>query len=156
MSHFRIRTMLDRCVLATLVVPMLTVAAGCATVPAAVPPPASPTSLTSPPSAPVEISDQADNSSLVLHPGQTVHLSLHNLYWNDPVSTTPGILSADGPASRTRSGQCPVGSGCGSVSARFVAVRPGTTQLRAHRSSCGEAKPCGTDQGEFAVTITVD
>lgn len=143
--------------LTALSLPVVVFAAGCAaSTPTTNPASTLPTTPSSPTTAPIQISERAADSTLVLHPGQTVQLSLHSTYWSDPVSSTPDVLSPDGPVSRTQVGRCPVGSGCGIVSVRFVAVERGSARLAAHRSSCGEAMACTGNQGRFTVTITVD
>ncbi|HEY4459350.1 MAG TPA: hypothetical protein VGN81_33870 [Pseudonocardiaceae bacterium] len=126
---------------------------GCSATPAPGPATTPPTSISAPA---IDIAEQANNSTLHLHPGQIVHIGLHNTYWSDPVSTAPAILSIEGTVTRTHEGGCPIGSGCGTVSARFVATKPGTARLEAHRSSCGEAMACSPSQRQFTVTVTIN
>jgi type IV pilus biogenesis protein CpaD/CtpE len=127
---------------------------GCATTPSTTTnATASATMTDAPMSQPVDITELANHGTVRLRIGQVVQLSLPSTYWSDPVSSMTNIVANDGPVSRVASGRCPIGGGCGTVSARFRAVSAGTAQLRAQRSSCGEALPCRPSQRQFTVTI---
>jgi hypothetical protein len=107
------------------------------------------------PGQPGVITEHANHTTVRLRAGQVIQVSLQNLYWSDPASASTGVLALDGPVSRQPDRRCPVGSGCGTLTAHFRAVGPGTTQLEAHRSSCGEAMGCRPDQRDFTVTLVV-
>jgi hypothetical protein len=117
--------------------------------------PATATSTAVPASQPADITEQTNHGTVNLHTGQVVRLSLQSTYWSDPVSSLTSVVAADGRVSRVRSGRCPIGGGCGTVSVRFRAEGPGTARLQAHRSSCGEAMGCSPSQQEFTVTVVV-
>lgn len=113
------------------------------------------TTTNAPMPQPADITERANHGTQRLRIGQVVQLSLSGTYWSDPVSSMTNIVASDGPVSRVASGRCPIGGGCGTVSARFRATRAGTAQLRAQRSSCGEALACSPSQRQFTVTIVV-
>jgi hypothetical protein len=102
------------------------------------------------------LTEQANNTTVRMHAGQIVQLSLRNLYWADPVSTSTGVLVLDGAVSRTPDHRGPIGSGSGTLVAHFRAAAPGTARIQTHRSSCGEAMGCRTGQGDFSVTVVVN
>jgi hypothetical protein len=102
---------------------------------------------------PTALTEQANNTTVRVRAGQIVQLTLRNLYWADPVSTSTGVLALDGTVSRTPDRRGPIGSGSGTLVARFRASGPGTARIQTHRSSCGEAMGCRPGQGDFSVTI---
>ncbi len=58
-------------------------------------------------------------------------------------------------APTTASGaSCPAfpGSGCGTVTATYTAGHTGTTELTAHRDTCGEALRCVGPQADWKIT----
>jgi hypothetical protein len=129
---------------------------GCATTPSTTTnASASATMTDAPMSQPAHITELANHGTVRLRIGQVVQLSLPSTYWSDPVSSMTNIVANDGPVSRVAGGRCPIGGGCGTVSAWFRATRAGTAQLRAQRSSCGEALACRPSQRQFTVTILV-
>lgn len=144
---------------AALIVIGVGLMAACGTAPAVTPAqPATtiPTSQsTTPATAPVALADAANHTTVRVHAGQLVQLSLKSLYWSDPVSSSTGVLASDGAVTRAPDHRCPMGGGCGTLTARFRAAGPGTAQLTAHRSSCGEAMGCSVEQRDFTVTVIV-
>lgn len=131
--------------------------AGCGSAPTDTPThlPTATTSAPAPATQPTVIAEQANHTTLRLRTGQVIQLYLHSLYWSDPVSVPTGVLAQDGPVSRVPDHRCPMGGGCGTLTVRLHAAGPGTTQLQAHRSSCGEAMGCSVDQRDFMVTVVV-
>lgn len=131
--------------------------AGCGLAPTGTPAPitTATTSAPAPAAQPGVITEQANHTTLRLHTGQVIRLDLHSLYWSDPVSVPTGVLVQDGPVSRVPDRRCPMGVGCGTLTVRLHAAGSGTTQLQAHRSSCGEAMGCSVDQRDFTVTVVV-
>jgi hypothetical protein len=152
-----VNTLRRRLHTATLIVVGTWLIAACATAPASTPaaPPTLPASDTTPAPQPVAIAEPANHTTVQAHAGQLVQLNLKSLYWSDPVSSSSGVLAADGAVNRTPDRRCPMGGGCGTLTARFRAASPGTAQVTAHRSSCGEAMGCSTDQRDFTVTVVV-
>jgi PBP1b-binding outer membrane lipoprotein LpoB len=102
---------------------------------------------------PTALTERANNTTVRVHTGQIVQLTLRSLYWADPVSTSTGVLALDDAVSRTPDHRGPIGSGSGTVVARFRASGPGTARIQTHRSSCGEAMGCRPGQSDFSVTI---
>jgi hypothetical protein len=47
------------------------------------------------------------------------------------------------------------GQGCGTVTAVFAAIAPGSARLTASRISCGEALRCTGSDGVYVLTVTV-
>jgi hypothetical protein len=89
--------------------------------------------------------------------GARVVVALHNTYWRIRGSSDPSVVrqtvgQRTAPAAPNT---CLPGVGCGTVTASFRAVAPGTTHLRADRRSCGEARTCTGGQGRYLVTIRV-
>lgn len=132
--------------------------AGCASTQAQAPQPpvsASPSS-TSP--RQVTLDEHASGSTVTLSVGSTLQVTLHSTYWQPPTSSAVAVLRPVGTATPsvtpTASG-CHPGSGCGTLSARFTALRSGTTTVTASRTSCGEAMACTPAQRTFTVTVQV-
>jgi hypothetical protein len=109
-----------------------------------------------PASRPIDITDQDNRGTVHLRTGQVIQFSLHSTYWSEPASVPTSVLAIDGAVSRVTGGRCPIGNGCGTVSARFRAVGAGVARLRAQRSTCGEAMLCAPDQRQFVVTVVVN
>jgi hypothetical protein len=109
------------------------------------------------PSAPVSVDDGSNGATVLVQPGQTLIVTLHSTYWqlSPPPGSTPLRVQAP-PTPQTRTG-CPSipGTGCGTVSATYVATGPGTTTVTAHRDSCGEALRCVGEQGNWRITVRV-
>jgi len=107
--------------------------------------------------SPVVIGDAVNGGSVHACVGQTIRLELGSTYWQDVASSDEGVLAADGPTSIAPAspGTCVPGGGCGSVERTFRARAAGTATLSAHRTTCGEALQCSTDQRTFSVRIVV-
>lgn len=159
MNQRRVRPSHRRFAIAVLIVVGVGLISGCATTtPTTTAGTTAVTTTTAPTVAPqpIGITDQDNGTTLHLRTGQDVQLSLHSTYWSDPVTAPTSVLVIEGRVSRVAGGRCPIGSGCGTVSARFRATSPGTARLRAQRTSCGEARGCTPSQGQFTVTIVVN
>jgi hypothetical protein len=89
--------------------------------------------------------------------GATVKLVLHNTYWAVHDSPDPSVLAMAGQPVYSGAGavKCIPGTGCGTVTATFKAVAPGSARISADRSSCGEALECTGGAGTFEVTVVV-
>jgi hypothetical protein len=101
---------------------------------------------------------QRDNGHTVrVSRGTTIDVVLHSTYWTFTPQTDSGALRPDrAPSVDASPGSgCVAGQGCGTVTARFTAVRDGTARIRATRTACGEALKCSPADGTFAVTIAV-
>jgi hypothetical protein len=89
--------------------------------------------------------------------GTGVVVQLHNTYWRIGGSSDPAVVRQTGSQriAPSKPGTCLPGIGCGTVTASFRAVGPGTAHLHASRRSCGEARTCTGGQGRYDVTIRV-
>lgn len=103
---------------------------------------------------------ETDNGhTITVTVGQRLQVVLHSTYWHftDPTGTT---LRAAGQQTATQplnspNGHCVPGEGCGTVTAWYDAVAPGTTTVTANRTSCGEARGCGPNDGSYQLTVVV-
>jgi len=102
----------------------------------------------------LRVGDGDNGGTVRATPGQTIELVLGSTYWHIDGSSDPSVLTAAGDPVSTR-GECTPGSGCGTLSQRFVGAGRGSATLSASRTTCGEARACSPDQGRFAVTVTV-
>jgi hypothetical protein len=106
----------------------------------------------------VVVRDDANGKTVDASVGQTVELILGSTYWTVSGSSASGVLQQDGATTPLpRPTNCPKipGLGCVPVHTFFKAVAPGTASITASRTTCGEAKPCATDQESFKVTVVV-
>jgi hypothetical protein len=89
--------------------------------------------------------------------GARILLELHNTYWRIRGSSDSAVVRQTGPERLAPGppGKCLPGVGCGTVTASFRAVGPGTAHLRAGRTTCGEARVCTGGQGRYDVAIRV-
>jgi len=89
--------------------------------------------------------------------GARVVVALHSTYWRIRGSSDPAVVRQTGREriAPARQGTCLPGVGCGTVTASFRAVGRGTANLRAGRTTCGEARACTGGQGRYVVTIHV-
>ena len=106
---------------------------------------------------PIVVGDAANGRTVQACVGQTIRLELASTYWQDVSSSDEAVLAADGPSSVAPAspGTCVPGGGCGSVERTFQASASGTATVSAHRTTCGEALQCSTDQRTFSVRIVV-
>jgi hypothetical protein len=91
-----------------------------------------------------------------MHPGQTLMVTLGSTYWTIQGSSDSQVIAPVGAAITTpQSCSAPPGSGCGTVSQEFRAVKSGTAQVTASRVSCGEAMRCVGPAGQYKLTVQV-
>lgn len=107
----------------------------------------------------VSLDEHAAGTTVSVPAGATVLLVLHSTYWGAPHSSAVGLLQPLGAATSSAAAvgpSCHPGSGCGSVSSRFLALNSsGSAALTSSRTSCGEAMPCPPGKRDFTVTIVV-
>ncbi|MFI9270955.1 hypothetical protein ACIGXM_09640 [Kitasatospora sp. NPDC052896] len=122
------------------------------------PAPAAAVTLTARPGgAVVQVTEQDAGTPVTVPTGDTVQLVLHSTYWTPPRSSDPAHLrplGAPGTAPSAGTG-CHPGTGCGTVTADFLALTPGTCRLTTTRTSCGEALACIPEAANLTVTIVV-
>jgi hypothetical protein len=99
----------------------------------------------------------ADNGQTVdLAPGQELDLALDNTYWQIAQSAAPTIVREVGrPVTTPNISGCVPGGGCGTVRANYIGIAPGTADITASRTTCGEARPCTGSDGSYRVTVVV-
>jgi len=102
----------------------------------------------------VTLDDSANGTTVHVHFGDTVTVTLGSTYWSflptDGLALQPFAPAQTAPASTCKT---PVGSGCGTVTASYNVGHIGTSVLRAHRDTCGEALRCVGDQANWSVTV---
>ena len=99
--------------------------------------------------------DADSGRSFDLHVGDRLTLVLGSTYWMVQPPAAPSILAVAAAPTASPSPGCVPGSGCGTVTAEFVADGAGTTTVVATRASCGEARLCIGSEGHFGITVTV-
>ena len=111
------------------------------------------------PSGPRSITLTSDLSGTTAHAptGDLVHVRLTGTQWTfDP--PTGDVLVTKGPSVVSAGANCStavVGEGCGTTTATFHAVTPGTAVIHATRTTCGEARRCTGSEGDFTITLAV-
>ncbi|MFJ1796342.1 hypothetical protein [Kitasatospora griseola] len=104
---------------------------------------------------PVVLDESADRTRITVAPGTTVRTELHSTYWSPATSTDPGLLAPAGQPTTAAAPSCRPGSGCGTVTTAFTARTAGSARLTAHRTSCGEARPCPPGQQDYTVDVDI-
>ena len=103
----------------------------------------------------VGLTETDEGHTVGAHPGDVIVATLHNTYWRF-APPGPGLTQIGQetitPAPR---GTCLPGVGCGTVIARYRATASGASDVRASRTSCGEALACAPGQGEWTVRVLV-
>jgi hypothetical protein len=105
----------------------------------------------------LQLGDANNGHSLTVVVGSLLTLRLGNTYWQVQASSDPAVLVlASGPTpSGAAPSACLPGMGCGTVTAVFRAVAPGSATITASRTTCGEALLCTGSAGAYEVTIVV-
>jgi hypothetical protein len=101
------------------------------------------------------VDDTANGTTLHVHVGDTVRVTLHSTYWQmDPPSTSLKASDSAVAASPPGPGNVP-GSGAGTVVTSYVIVRSGAAKITAQRTSCGEAMLCAPNERSYVVTLAI-
>ncbi|MFI2206541.1 hypothetical protein ACH47Z_38505 [Streptomyces sp. NPDC020192] len=129
---------------------------GCSSGPAGSlsPPPSRTPASSASATGPAVLDERARGTTVQVTAGTHIVVRLHSAYWSTPASSNPRVLTPVGGGT-TVNATCPPGRGCGTSSAQFTALRPGTVHITARRDSCGEAMHCSPGQGRYDVTVTV-
>jgi hypothetical protein len=102
---------------------------------------------------------ESDNGrTIVLRRGGSLTVVLHSTYWTIAGSSAPRVLSERGRPVTTPappSAHCVPGQGCGTVTARFLAVGDGRADVTASRTTCGEALMCAPNQRSYVLHVVV-
>lgn len=111
----------------------------------------------SPGTSPATVNNSDSGRTVHLARGQQLVVVLTGGYWTFGPSPDPTVMRPDrGPTLLAPSpADCPPGLGCSPIEVRFTAISAGTTQIRASRTTCGEARRCTGNQGRFAVVVDV-
>jgi hypothetical protein len=110
---------------------------------------------TTPTPTTLRLDERANHTTVSATVGTSVVVTLHSTYWSDLTSGTPDVLAAVGASRVTPAHTCVPGAGCGTVELALRAVRPGSANITARRTSCGEARLCDGDQGRYSVTVQI-
>jgi hypothetical protein len=104
----------------------------------------------------VTVDEKAGHRTVTIRQGTEIDVRLHSTYWRFSSLRGSVLRSLGAPAYKPRlGGSCVPGQGCGTVTSRYRANRPGRKTIRASRTSCGEALRCTHGAGSFRVTIRV-
>lgn len=110
------------------------------------------------------LNENSANKTYAIKVGSVFHLLLHSTYWTltaipssapikslgEPVGTAP-TPAATGPAGPAN----PPGMGTGTIDWSLKALKIGKFDLKASRTSCGEALRCTDAQSSYVVHIKV-
>jgi hypothetical protein len=119
-------------------------------------PPLAPSPAPIVPASQTLVDDNANGKSIPIQTGARLKLVLHSTYWEIQGSSDPKILTQLGEPLVVADTTVRIpGSGAGTVSVEFQAIAPGTVNITASRTACGEALRCAPDQASFKVTVTV-
>jgi hypothetical protein len=104
----------------------------------------------------VKVDEAANGSDVTLAPGDHLQVTLHSTYWQFNPSSDPAVLAADGGPKTGPGTNCPKypGSGCGTVTQTYTALKAGKASISADRTTCGEAMACNPAQ-HYKVTVHV-
>jgi hypothetical protein len=112
--------------------------------------------LTGTPPAAVTVGEKGNGSTVTLVTGQRLRIVLASTYWQLQDSSDLGVLRAEGqPRINPQPTECVPGAGCGTASATYLAVSPGQADVKATRTSCGEAMACTGTEGLFTLHVIV-
>ncbi|HEV7534382.1 MAG TPA: hypothetical protein VGP90_02035 [Acidimicrobiia bacterium] len=104
----------------------------------------------------VKVDEAASGSDVTLAPGDHLQVTLHSTYWEFNPSSDPAVVDGDGGPQTGPGINCPTypGSGCGTVTQTYTALKVGTAHVSADRTTCGEAMACNPAQ-HYNVTVHV-
>ena len=94
-------------------------------------------------------------STMHLHVGDRLRVVLGSAYWTFHKSSNPRAVAQIGVVKVVHQPGCVVGAGCGTVTALYGAMAPGTSAITASRISCGEALGCTKGNGSFNIRVRV-
>lgn len=115
-----------------------------------------PTSSLAATTATVTITEKDRGRTVRVRAGQRLRVVLNSTYWTMKPVTHWQVLAPDGnPVTSPEPSGCVPGGGCGSVTAVYDAVGPGSAELTATRTSCGEAMGCAASDATWMVTVLV-
>jgi hypothetical protein len=102
------------------------------------------------------ITDADNGKTVTVTVGNRVSVQLASTYWTFDAPSNPAVLAAQGPQETAPcAAKTLPGSGCGVATVTYAAASSGTAVVAAHRTTCGEAMLCSSDQSGFRVTVVV-
>jgi hypothetical protein len=101
------------------------------------------------------VTQDANGHTVTLHKGDRLRVVLSSTYWRFASITSPAVLREVGDPMFAPGSSCVPGGGCGTVTGIFAALAPGRVDLKAGRTSCGEARACVGNTGRFQITVVV-
>ena len=139
--------------------------AACAATPTSTPTAGGSTTQAAPPTTVgahhVSAGDADNGHTITIAVGDQLQVTLHSTYWHFDPATSGTALRAAGEPNTTASptgpsnSRCVPGEGCGTVTAMYDAAAPGTADVTASRTSCGEARGCTGNQGSYRLTVVI-
>jgi len=106
--------------------------------------------------ATIAASDAENGRTIMVRVGDRVSVVLDSTYWNFAGSSNVRVMAPAGrPSVSPEPSGCVPGGGCGTDTAAFVAIAPGTAQISASRTTCGEALRCTGSAGRYHLTVEV-
>jgi hypothetical protein len=104
----------------------------------------------------IAASDAENGRTIIVRVGDRVSIVLDSTYWSFAGSSNMGVMAPAGrPSVSPKPSGCVPGGGCGTDTAAFVAIAPGTAQISASRTTCGEALRCTGAAGRYRLTVEV-
>jgi hypothetical protein len=109
------------------------------------------------------VNEKSNHKTFTIKRGTTLTLSLNSTYWTITPHAAGSVVASVGKANvkpifpgPNAPSRCQhPGSGCGTVTMHFKAIKIGKTSITATRVSCGEALLCSPAQQDFAVKVVV-
>ncbi|HXY91230.1 MAG TPA: hypothetical protein VEP49_02035 [Acidimicrobiia bacterium] len=105
----------------------------------------------------VAVSEPANGSTVGLRVGQELEVTLHSTYWELAPPGNARVLRVSTPPTSETGAHCTSipGTGCGTVTATYVARAAGHALVDAHRTTCGEARRCTGSEGHWRISVRV-
>ena len=101
------------------------------------------------------LTEADDGHTVTARTGDRITVTLSSTYWTFAAPSNGAVVRQDGDPVYAPDRNCVPGGGCGTVTASYTAIGPGSTHLTASRTSCGEALRCSDSEGSYDVTVTV-
>ena len=103
-----------------------------------------------------KVDDTANGTTVRVHVGDTVRVTLHSTYWQMDAPSTSALKASDSTVAASPPGPGNVpGSGEGTVVTSYLIVHSGAAKITAQRTSCGEAMLCPPNMRSYVVTLSI-
>ena len=104
----------------------------------------------------VTVTDRDNGRTITLKLHQRLRVVLSSTYWTQKESSNPAIIRLVGqPRITPQPSGCVPGAGCGTATASYSTVAPGSALITATRTSCGEAMGCTAASSRFTLHVLV-